>query len=155
MNRGFTLIELIVTFTLASLIIIILINVLILIKTNYEEVNTRTKIYLEQSKISNMINSLLSPNNIASIENCSDTEGEFCVNFMLNGDIDSCYISYFGGALYVEHGDTYKSSKLITYDMPTLTYDGSYMILNIPISSPLYPSENFDVKIVEDISYLD
>ena len=153
MNKGFTLVELIVTFTLASLLIIILINVLILIKANYEEVNTRTKIYLEQAKMSNTINSLLSPNNIASIEDCSRTEDDFCIRFELNEEPYEFYIGYRNDE--IDAWNTYGSSKLIKYGKPTLTYDGPYMIINIPISSPLYPNENFDINIVEDISYLD
>ena len=55
-KKGFTLIELITTFALASVLIIILINIIIVIKNIYSKNDIRSELLLEQSNLSNLIN---------------------------------------------------------------------------------------------------
>ena len=55
-KKGFTLIELITTFALASVLIIILINIIIVIKNVYSKNDIRSELLIEQSNLSNLIN---------------------------------------------------------------------------------------------------
>ena len=51
-KKGFTLIELITTFALASVIIVILVNIIGIIKEMYVKTDVKSKLLVEQSNLS-------------------------------------------------------------------------------------------------------
>jgi len=142
-SKGLTLIELIVTFALAISLIIILINVVIIIKNNYEDTETRTNLVVNQSTLSNLMNNRFSAGNLASYESC---EGTFCYTFTFtNGDAITLNVTSnsitFGSYVY-------KLDNLSTIINPSLTIDNPFLIIKIPIKTKLYPNEDFGINLV-------
>ena len=142
-KKGFTLIELIVAFGLAAVIIIVLFNVLLIIKRNYEDTSVRTKLVINQSTLSNVMNSKLNYGNIVSYTTCP---GSFCYRFKLS-NMEEVELNVtedkikFGNYVYkLESGD-----RVVN---PSLELDLPYLVIRIPIVSKTYPNEDFGVNLV-------
>ena len=86
-SKGFTLIELITTFALSSVVIIILMNVVLIIKENYVKIDVKSNLIIEQSNLSYLINSKFNNLELINYETCFDTD--FCYIFNFVGDESS------------------------------------------------------------------
>ena len=53
-NKGLTLVELITTFALTSVIVVLLINIVVVIKNVYSKSDIKTELYINQSNLSNV-----------------------------------------------------------------------------------------------------
>lgn len=142
-SRGFTLVELIVTFALAAAIITILFNVVIIIKNNYEESTIRTKLIINQSTLSNLLNSKINNGNLVSYSECG---GNFCYRFTFrDGEVIELNVTEtkikFGNYVYV----LAKGDKVVN---PSLDYEEPYLILKIPVKAKLYPNEDFGITLI-------
>ena len=142
-NKGFTLVELLVTFMLAAAIIIILFNVLVIIKNNYEETSAKTKLVLNQSTLSNQLNSKFSNNKLVSYNDCG---GNFCYSFVFeDGEVIELSVTEtkikFGTYVYVlAPGD-----KVVD---PSISIESPYLVIKIPIKAKFFPKEDYGVNVV-------
>ena len=75
-NKGFTIVELIVSFSLTIVICTLLLQIILSLKSLYDNGGTKTEILNKQSLISNQINKKFNENNISSLTSC----GENCIN---------------------------------------------------------------------------
>lgn len=153
-NKGLTLIELITTFALSAVIIVLLINVVVSIRNVYSKVSIKSDLYITQSNISNALNSKLHDDQLDGYDTCTDST--FCYNFTLvNGEVlklvvDESKIS-IGNQVYKLTG----KSKVVN---PTLEpeyiesneeYSGNnILVLKIPIINELYPNIDFGINVV-------
>lgn len=141
-NRGLTLVELIVTFALAAVIIILLLNVLLIIKKNFEETDVKTKLVVEQSTLSNLLNSKFVDGNLVSGDSCTSFPCTFVfkdgTSFVL--EVTSKRISF---DKYVYNLD--KNSNVVN---PTIEYTEPFLTIRIPIKNNLYPGEDFGINLV-------
>ena len=78
MKKGFTVVELIVSFSLVMVIVIFLFQIVISLKNLYTNSGVKTELLNKQSLISNEINKKLSSNEIISLTKC----GAYCVEFL-------------------------------------------------------------------------
>lgn len=144
-NRGFTLIELITTFVLASVIIILLIQVVVVIKNMYYKSDLKTELYINQANLSNTMNKKLGLNNLSSYTTC--ISGDMCYQFTLsNGEEISLIID----DNTIKFGTyAYKLDKASYIDNPSLTNDPSgFLIISIPIKNDLYRNLDFGINLV-------
>lgn len=142
-NKGLTLVELLVTFALASVIIIMLLNVLVIIKKNYQDTNTKTSLIVNQSTLSNVLNNKFAKGNLASYTSC---EGTFCYTFNFRtGESIKLEVTdkkiVFGNYSYVLDDSTNVVNPSITNDIP-------YLIIKIPIINKKYPNTDFGINLV-------
>ena len=153
-NKGFTLVELITTFALSSVIIIILVNIISVIKEVYTKSDYKTKLYVNQGTLSETLNSKFSNENLNSYTVCDDTDFCFIFNFYDGGDIK----------LMVENDSisfgkyTYKLANGCTINDPLFTKErvneldtnknNSFLIVKIPITCSLYNNKDFGVNVV-------
>ena len=79
-NRGFTLVELITTFALSAVIIVLLIGIINILKSLYSKTDVKTELYINQGSLSNVMNSKISNDNLLSYQACDDSS--FCYNFI-------------------------------------------------------------------------
>ena len=70
-NKGFTLVELITTFAVASAIALVLFNVVLTIKNIYSRTNLKTTLLIDQANLSNLVNSKVIDNDIVEIDMCT------------------------------------------------------------------------------------
>ena len=142
-NKGLTLIELIVTFVLATAIIVILFNVLIIVKNNYEDTEIKTKLVVSQSTLSNLMNNKFKRDNLESYAACT---GDFCYNFFFrDGSMETLTVTdkkiVFGSFVY-------ELDDVTNVVSPSLYIDNPYLVIKIPIKTKLYPDEDFGINLV-------
>lgn len=153
-NKGLTLIELITTFALSAVIIVLLINVVVSIRNVYSKVSTKSDLYITQSNLSNTLNSKLSNSQLDSYEICTDST--FCYNFTLvTGETIKLVVEenkiMVGEQVYKLAGKTkvVNPSLDIEYVELNKEYSGNnILVLKIPITNELYPNIDFGVNVV-------
>lgn len=144
-KKGFTLVELITTFALASVILILLINVVVLIKDIYTKSDIKTQLLIGQANLSNSLNSKIRNGNLNSYSECSDST-DFCYDFSFK-DGNSIKLKVtnseviFGNFVYKVKSGT----KILT---PSLTDTLDFLVIEIPIENKLYPNEDFGINLV-------
>ena len=153
-TRGFTLLELITTFALSAVIIILLMNIIVVIKNLYSKSNVKTELYINQSNLSNAMNKVINKDNLESYSECEDEE--FCYEFNLyDGESIKLTIS----DTYIKFGKlVYKLDKNISVTEPSVStefVDGqssnkndSFLIIKIPIKHKLYPNIDFGINLI-------
>lgn len=153
-SKGFTIVELITTFALTAVIIIILINISVFIRNMYNKVNVKTELLIQQANLSTSINNKLNKNNIVSYSSCSDSN--FCYNFNLKDDEIVKLVVTDDGISFGNY--KYKLSNGTTIDEPTIekeyvlledtSANNSFLIIKIPIKNKLYPKQDFGINLI-------
>ena len=155
-KNGFTLVELITTFALTAVIIVLLINVVIIIKNVYSNTNIKTELYINQSNLSNVLNKKISTDNFKSYEDCVETEYLLCkkINF-----VDDSSATLMVSEKSIQFGDyVYNLSEGTSVNNPefieeylsqtNLTKNNTFIVIKIPIKNELYPNIDFGINLV-------
>lgn len=153
-NRGFTLVELITTFALSAVIIVILINVVLIIKDMSSDSKIKTKLIVNQSRLSNALNSKISSDNLISYRVCNTAA--FCYNFTLSTgeiikiEIDDKTIKVGNYAYDIDDGVTVSNPevKIVHVDVSDTKSNNSFLVIKIPIIHKLYPNTDFGINLV-------
>lgn len=153
-NKGLTLIELITTFALSAIIIVLLINVIVSIRNVYSKTSIKSDLYITQANLSNSLNSKLHNQKLDTYDNCYDST--FCYNFTLtNGEtlklvVEETKITV-GDQVYKLTGKTKVVNPSLDAEYVELNeeYSGNnILVLKIPIINELYPNTDFGVNVV-------
>ncbi len=153
-NKGLTLIELITTFALSAVIIVLLINVVVSIRNVYSKVSIKSDLYITQSNLSNALNSKLHDDQLDGYDTCTDSA--FCYIFTLvDGETLKLIVEEnkitVGDQVYKLTGKTkvVNPSLEIEYIELNEEYSGNNIsVLKIPIINELYPNIDFGVNVV-------
>lgn len=153
-NKGFTLIELITTFALSSVIVIILINVVIIIKENYVKIDTKSNLIIEQSNLSYLINSKFNKLDLISYEPCFDDS--FCYTFNFTGGetskliVGNDYITFDNYTYKMFDGSTLVANNPEIINVETISNDvmNSFFIIKLSITNKLYKDQDFGINLV-------
>ncbi len=150
-NKGFTTIELITSFTLASVIMIILFNIILILKDNLSKVNAKTNMLVEKDNLSYNINKRFKDKEISSITMCN--EGDKCYEFTYSDSTSDKLIYSNTDKTITFNNYTFDIIDGITVEEPTITehYDtmsstkyNGYFIINIPIK---LDNKDYSIKI--------
>lgn len=155
-KRGFTLVELISSFALSSIIIVLLLNLILTMKNIYTYSGSKTEMLIEQSNLSKNLNEILDNGNITNYTTCTDTS--MCYQFThINGNTYKLVIDDTLKTITFNNY-TYKlsnTSELGTVSVKTeyaptadTTVNNSFLIINIPIYNKLFEGENLGINIV-------
>lgn len=155
-SRGFTLIELITTFALSTVIIILLINIILVIKNIYSKNEVKTELIIEQSNLSNLINKKFYMGALHSYEPCDATSDDFCYIFNFNDgtssmiNIDDNKIKFDNYIYKAKKGITIEEATIEIFDIDVSSEEvnNSILVIKIPIKHKLYPNEDFGINIV-------
>lgn len=153
-NKGLTLVELITTFALTAVIVVLLINVIMVIKNLYTKTNLKTELYINQGNLSNVLNEKINSDNVDSYTPCTDSEFCYVFNF-----VDGESIKLVASENKIKFGDyTYNLNKKTKVVNPTLermsinnndeNNDNHFLVLRIPIITELYPDIDFGINLV-------
>lgn len=153
-KRGFTVVELIVTFSLTVVICVFLLQLILSLKSIYDNSGIKTEILNKQSLISNQINRTFNQKTISSLSSC----GEFCLKFnYIDNTSDILKIDYSNNIL--QFGSFYTSLpkdtnfKDVNVD---IIYSGvvdnssndAMLNIKIPIESKKFKNEKFEVNVI-------
>ena len=152
-KKGFTVIEILASFSIALTILIVLFNVVIIMKDNLGKVNAMTNTLVEKDNLSYNINKRLKEKELASLTTCN--EGDKCYLFTYS-DSTSDKLVYnssdktitFNNYTFDITDDMNVEQPIINeyYDtMSSTTYNG-YFILNIPI---VLDNHDYSINIIK------
>ncbi len=151
---GFTVVELIVSFSLTLVIAVFLFQIIINLKNLYTNSVIKTELVNMQSLISREINSKFNNNKIVNITKCDS----YCLNFIYeNGDNDKLALDFvnktiqFGSYIAkLPENSSFGSVNIdSSYSATFSKFSNDAMILiNIPIYNENFNNENFGVNIV-------
>lgn len=149
MNKnGFTLIELITTFALSAVIVILLINIVLIIKNIYIKSSVRTELLINQSNLSHVLNTKINNHSVDSYDSCSNSH--FCYIFnLIDGESIKLEIKndsiMFGSYVYkLLDGSTVTDPNI---DVEYINNEG-ILNIRIPINYELYPKEDFGINLI-------
>lgn len=154
MKKGFTVVELIVSFSLVMVIVIFLFQIVISMKNLYTNSDLKTELLNIQSLVSNEINKKITKNEILSLNKC----GSYCVEFvyqdntsdMLILDYDNHTIQ-FGSYKTILPDDSYiKDAKINRVNAATFkeSANNAILIIDIPIYNDNLKNKNFGIKVI-------
>jgi len=153
-KKGFTLIELITTFALTSVIIILLINVVLLIKDIYMQNYIKSSLIIEQSNLSYFINNKFLPDSLEGYRECD--ESDFCYEFDFNDGTTSKlliknnsikfdnYVYDLSQEVSIENPKV----EMVKFDLSNTNTYNSVLVIDIPIKSKLYKNDNFGINVI-------
>ena len=150
-KKGFTVIELLASFSIAMTILIVLFNVVIMMKDNIADINTKSNMLVSKNNLAYNINKKFSEKDISSITMCED--GVKCYLFTYSDDSTDKLVYNtdsitFNNYTFDITSDMNVEQPIINeyYDtMSSTTYNG-YFILNIPIVSD---NHDYSIKIIK------
>ena len=153
-KKGFTLIELITTFALSAVIIVILINIIVVIRNIYSNNDLKSQLYINQSILSNMMNKKINHDNLNSYRTCDDAT--FCYEFdFYDETTDKLIIAdnkiSFGDYVYKLPEKTFIQTPSVSIETKTVSSaekNNSFLIIKIPISNEFYPNVDFGINLI-------
>lgn len=153
-KEGFTLVEILVSLSLVSIVILLLFNVIIILKNLYIEDGMKTALLINQTNFNKRLQDELSKNQVTEISSC----GENCLTFTFQNGTSKT-LSYEDTSNTLTF-DNYKAplaegAKVGTFTAETKTittinnpsYNNSVLSIQIPITHNLIEGE-FGVNLV-------
>ena len=159
-NKGFTVVELLVSVTLTVVIVLFLIEILLVLKNLYINTGIKTKLLTKQAIITENINNDLLNLNITIVKKCADAD--ICIEFVYEDDSeykskklifdrDGKYIKYDGIATNLVSGSKFGNIN-VSYEKiigvnNNKTKD-SILSIEVPIYHNLFERENYGINIL-------
>ncbi len=154
MKKGFTVIELIVSFSLVLVIVMFLFQIVIHLKNLYTISNLKTELLNKQSIISNQINKKFSNKTIVSLSKC----GSYCVDFLYeDGSNSTLTIDYDNNTIEFENyktnlpdGSYIKNAKVSIVKAAIFkdNNNNSLLIIEIPIYNDKIKNQDYIIKTI-------
>ena len=162
-NKGFSILELIVSFSLTMVIMVVLFEIIVYMKELYEKSVTQTELLNRQNLITDYIYTDLASNNLVAIDGCGDN----CINFIYSDERTKqlTWDLSFGSLRYDEYTLTLIGSSSFNKDEEyQLTYGennkltgvkicynsdstNAYVSIKLPINNSLFPNIDFGLNI--------
>lgn len=153
-KNGFTVVELIASFSLAMAIAIFLFQIVALAKNMYVNSGVKTQLLSKQSTMNNYINERLMTNNVRSVVKC----GSYCLKFIYSdGSVDELIADknnntlQFGNYKISLVDDSYFGNMSVVLDIvPTFSEsrNNGMITIDIPIYNDALKDENFGISAV-------
>lgn len=153
-QKGFTVIELILSFSITTIVVVLLFQLLISLKNLYNETGHKTELFIKQATITEQINKELTSKTIISVDDC----GEECIIFNFSDGSNSKllinreenFIHYGKSATKLVLNSYFGDAKVEFYRNAANLHNSfdSFITIKIPIYYPTYEDENFGINIV-------
>lgn len=165
-NKGFSVVELIVSFSLTMIIVVILFEIIIYIKELYEKSVTQTELINQQNIITDYIYTDLIEKKPSEIFVCGDN----CIGFTyLNGEVkqlkwdESLNIVAYGGytmglikntvfnsnfSLEDANGNELRGAKICYNNVNNISNSNAYVSIGIPLNNFLFEGKDFGVNLL-------
>lgn len=163
-KQGFTIIELLTAFSLATVVMVFLFNILVSVKKNYIQNTVESELYAQQALLSRALSQDAREWTLVRITGGATSSGNYSYTFsFLDDDNNTITKTLTITETQVKYGDYQYDVLEKASSTIQLTASGSksgvsmitrassktpYAILNIPIYSDVMGSENYGVKII-------
>ena len=142
-NKGFSIIELIVSFTICTVIMIVLFQIVLVLKDLYEKSAIKTTLLNRQNIIVNLIYSDILEKELNNVSSC----GTYCITFDFT--TVSKQLKYSTSDNTISYGD-YVTEVLggTTVDKAETSIQNGVMSASMPITHKLFNNKDFGIRIV-------
>ena len=140
-SKGFTVIELMASFSIALVILIVLFNITLIMKDNMKEKEALTNLLIKKDNLSYKINENLKLKGLVSLQSCAD--GTYCYLFTYTDlttdkliyDIENKVITFSNYIFEITDDISVDNINIEEnyMDVATSKYNGNFVI-NIPIT---------------------
>lgn len=143
-NKGFSMIELIVSFSITTVIVVMLLQIVLVLKDVYTKSSIKTALLNKQNIIVNLIYTDILDNELSSVTSC----GDYCAIFTFNNigtkrlSSSDNIISYGDYTAELVGGSTIGKISLVT------STEDSVIYVNLPITHKLFNNKDFGIRIV-------
>ena len=156
-NKGFTMVELIASFSLTSIIVVMLLQIVFSLKEIQEYSDVKTELLTKQATISNKINKELYQKELKNIESCDDIPN-YCLNFIYtDNSVTKLVIDKTNNTITI--GDNkiklvegsyfdYVYADTVVYPGTDETKNDSILNINVEIKHKYFNDENFGLYVV-------
>lgn len=151
-KKGFTIVEMLVSFILSMIIIVIMFELILSLKNLYQTSGIKTELLNKQNLMTNKIYSDLIEKKVSIIGSC----GFECIEFTfldktvkrIEIDSNNGIVSYDNYTIKLTNGSYF--SKITINDVGTTTNGVNNRIfsINIPIYNSMFKNDNFGINIV-------
>lgn len=151
-NKAFTIVELLVSFVLSMIIVIIMFQLIINLKEIYQTSGLKTEILNKQALMTNKIYSDLTEKKVSTIGSC----GIECIIFSFSDgttktlaiDINNGIITYDNYNIKLTNGSYFSTADI--NDIGTQSNIGKNRIfsINVPIYNQRFKNDNFGINII-------
>lgn len=151
-NKGFTTIEMIASFTIAISILVVLFNVVLMLKDNYNEIDSKTELLVSRDNLSYAINKKFKDKIITEVSRCEDKDNCFIFTYQ-DTTSDTLYYDQAKNKITFDDytflvTDDFKVDDINiveNYDTSTSTVYNGHFTINIPI---IYDDKDYSIKVV-------
>lgn len=145
-NKGFSIVELIVSFSICMVVVVMLFEIVIVLKETLEKSEIKTQLYNTQNVLVEQIYDDLLEKKFESISKCNGN----CIQITYK-DGTSKTLKYNNST--IEYGD-YATKVLNNTNIGNITYDegNNILTINLPITHPLFSNIDFGINVVHIIS---
>lgn len=142
-NKGFSIIELIVSFTICTVIMIVLFQIVLVLKDLYEKSAIKTTLLNRQNIIVNLIYSDILEKGLNNVSSC----GTYCITFDFT--TVSKQLKYSSSDNTISYGD-YVTEVLggTTVGKVETSIQNGVMSASMPITHKLFNNKDFGIRIV-------
>lgn len=154
-NKGFSVIELIVSFSLTMLVIVILFEIIVSMKELYEKSITQAELVNKQNLMTDYIYSDIYNNDLISVYPCAE-DPKNCFKFTYAGNvikelkIDNTYktLTYGDYTIDLIKNSSFGDIKICNQsEFSSDAVIDSYFSIEIPITNSLFPDDDFGVNV--------
>ncbi len=152
-EKGFTIIELILSFSITVIVVVLLFQLLIFLRDIYNHNGYKTELFIKQALISKEINDDLENKTITEVASC----GKYCLTFTFGGGA-SKELSVDQNSKILTYGDfvtklvfNSEIGDFVVVKEETTTPNSGYnsfVSIKIPLSYPLYEEEDFGIHLL-------
>ncbi|MDD2181574.1 MAG: hypothetical protein PHW32_04310, partial [Bacilli bacterium] len=153
-NKGFTVVELVLSFSVTTIVIVLLFQLVVSLKDLYNSSGFKTELFIKQATITEQINKELNNKTIISVDDC----GTDCIVFNftdgssseLSVNREQVILNYSGYSTKLVKDSYFGDAEVEFYrniENTTNNID-SFILINIPIYYDLYEDDNFGINIV-------
>lgn len=150
-NKGFTIVELLASFVLSSVIIIIMFQLIINLKELYQTSGLKTELINKQNIMTNKIYTDLIEKELIQFSSC----GSGCIDFTFNDNTNkTLYVDTNNGTLSYDNyaiklnNKSYFSTVEITVTEAQSKENNMILNINVPIYNENFKNDNFGINIV-------
>lgn len=150
-NKGFTLVELLVSFTLSMILIIIMFQLIINLKDVYMTSGIKTEMINKQYLMTNKIYKDLTEKKLTGISKCES--GQNCINLSFStGETKTFTVDLTNNTLnydnYVVKTNNTSTIGTIIISSNTITETKKILTIKVPITNSNFKNDDFGINIV-------
>lgn len=153
-NRGFTIMELILSFLITMIVAVLLFELSLNLKNLYINSGAKTELLIKQANMTKKIYDDFFNKTITGLQDCNQDCIEFEFNdgtskkLTINRETKVLNYGNYGVKLLTESEIGKGNIKLYTNYDNIYNENDSYFIVNIPITHPLYEDDEFGINVV-------